>query len=75
MLNDTCLSIRQIKIRQPQKISNLPNFDPSKYTRYMVCASHTCRLSSTPVTHNNSKLFSNDSITDAVDASLSDILS
>ena len=35
MLNDMCLPIHQIKIRQPQKISNLPNFDPSKYTRYI----------------------------------------
>ena len=31
MLDDMCLLIIcQIKIHQPQKISNLPNFDPSK---------------------------------------------
>ena len=35
-LNGTCLPIRQVKIRQPQKISNLPNFNPSKYTHYTV---------------------------------------
>ena len=38
MLNDMYLLIRQVKIRQPQKISNSLNFDPSKYTRYMVYA-------------------------------------
>ena len=36
MLNDTCLLIRQIKNRQSQKISDSPNFNPSKYTRYTV---------------------------------------
>ena len=34
MISDTCLAIRQIKICQRQKNSNLPNFDPSKYTHY-----------------------------------------
>ena len=36
MLNDTCLPIRQIKICQPQKISNLPNFDSSNYIHCTV---------------------------------------
>ena len=36
MLNDTCLLIRQIKICQPQKMSDSPNVNPSKYTRYTV---------------------------------------
>ena len=36
MLNDMCLLIHQIKICQPQKISDSPNFNPSKYTCYTV---------------------------------------
>ena len=40
MLNDTCLLIRQIKNRQSKKISDLPNFNPSKYTRYTVLLLH-----------------------------------
>ena len=36
MLDDMWLPIHKIKIHQPQKISNSPNFDLSKYTHYTV---------------------------------------
>ena len=44
MLNDTFLLIHQIKIRQTQKIYISPNFNPSKYTSYMVSQTISYRL-------------------------------
>ena len=62
MLNDMYLPICQIKIHQPHKISNLPNFDPSKYTRYMllsVLSSLSLSLSLSPSLLSLSPLDSN----------------
>ena len=46
MLNDMCLLICQIKIRQSQKMSNSPNFNPLKYTRYTVIVNYCDKIMS-----------------------------